>query len=264
MVADFVSSTLGWLSSPDGNERARVTLRPGKGRDGYFSCGEVLEQLAAAMDILDKHYASYEHVFVLDNARTHTKRAESALSARRMPKNPRRSLEIDTVVRDSSGKAVLGQNGEPQMERRRMDDATFADGAPQSLYFPSNHSRYPGYFKGMTEILRERGFDAPEKIRAECKGFKCARGAESCCQRRILFNQPDFASVPSLVERHCEARGYEVLFLPKFHPELNFIEMCWGYGKRLYRELPPSPRIDDVESNALWALEQIPLTAMRR
>jgi len=31
---------------------------------------------------------------------------------------------------------------------------------------------------------------------------------------------------------HCEARGYEVLFLPKFHPELNFIEMCWGYGKR--------------------------------
>lgn len=264
MVADFVSSTLGWLSSPDGYERARVTLRPGKGRDGYFSCGEVLEQLTTAMNILDKHYASYEHVFVLDNARTHTKRAESALSARRMPKNPRRSFEFDTVVRDSSGKAVLGQNGEPRMERRRMDDATFADGAPQSLYFPRNHSRYPGYFKGMTEILRERGFDAPEKIRAECKGFKCVRGAESCCQRRILFNQPDFASVPSLVERHCAARGYEVLFLPKFHPELNFIEMCWGYGKRLYRELPPSPRIDDIESNALWALGQIPLTAMRR
>src|SRR6266700_5317057 len=135
MVADFVSSTLGWLSSPEGNERARVTLRPGKGRDGYFSCGEVLEQLTSVMDILDKHYASYEHVFVLDNARTHTKRAEGALSARRMPKNPRQSFEFDAVVRDSSGKAVLGQNGEPRMERRRMDDATFADGAPQSLYF---------------------------------------------------------------------------------------------------------------------------------
>jgi len=53
-----------------------------------------------------------------------------------------------------------------------MSDATFANGTPQPLYFEHDHPKYPGYFKGMTEILRERGFDAPEKIRAECKGFK--------------------------------------------------------------------------------------------
>ena len=262
MVADFVSSTLGWLSSPDGSKRARVALRPGKARDGYFSSDEVLEQLTSAMDILDEHYPSYQHVFVLDNARTHTKRAEDALSARRMPKNPHPTFGVNSVVKDQYGNIIYDRNGKPLTKRCQMENAAFADGTPQPLYFPSNHPQYPGYFKGMTQILRERGFITPEKIRAECKGFKC--NTDNCCQRRILFNQVDFANVPSLAESHCKARGYEVIFLPKFYPELSFIEMCWGFSKRLYRELPPSPKIEDIESNALWSLNQIPLPTMRR
>ena len=264
MVADFVSSRLGWLSSPDGSKRARVSLRPGKARDGYFSCDEVLGQLTTAMDILDEHYPSVQHVFILDNARTHTKRAEDSLSARHMPKEPRPSFGVNSVVRGSDGKIVYDQSGKPLARKQRMENARFANGTSQSLYYPSDHPQYPDHFKGMSQILRERGFSAPEKIRAECKGFKCNPNSENCCQRRILFNQPDFANVPSLVESHCQARGYIVIFLPKFHPELNFIEMCWGFGKRVYRELPPSSKIDDIEEKALWSLDQIPLTTIRR
>jgi hypothetical protein len=264
MVADFVSAKLGWLASPDGRQRARVTILPGKARDGYFTCDEVLQQLSSAMDILDEHYASYRHAFILDNARTHTKRAENALSARRMPKHTRQNFQFDTVVRDGSGRPVVQQNGQPLVERRRMEDATLADGSAQPLYFPDNHPKHPGHFKGMTELLRERGFDAPERLKAQCKGFKCDPGVANCCQRRILFNEPDFARVPSIAERFCSARGYQVVFLPKFHPELNFIEMCWGYGKRLYRELPPAPRVTEVKANALSSLDSVPRTAMRR
>jgi hypothetical protein len=264
MVADFVSSKFGWLSSPGGTTRARVTLRPGKGRDGYFSNDEVVDQLSMAMDILDEHYDSYQHVFILDNARTHTKRAGNALSARHMPKNPHPTFGGKEMVKDSASKPVLGQDGQPQFRRCRMSDATFADGMAQRLYFANDHPQFPGYFKGMTQVLRERGFAHPEGVRAECRGFKCSPEASNCCQRRILFGQPDFINVPSLVESLCHTRGYRVIFLPKFHPELNFIEMCWGYSKRLYRELPPAPRIDEIEANALWSLEQVPLISMRR
>ena len=264
MVADFVSSKLGWLGSPDGLTRARVTLRPGKARDGYFSCEEVIAQLDSAMDILDNHYASYQHVFVLDNARSHTKRADDAPSARRMPKNPQPNFGVNIMVKDSDGNIQYDQLGKPLMEKRRMKEATFPDGSPQSLYFDDNHSQYPGYFKGMTQILRERGYTTPERICAECKGFKCSSGAVNCCQRRKLFNQADFVNVPSLVESHCQDRGYSVLFLPKFHPELNLIEMCWGFAKRLYRELPPSLHWQDIEKNAIWSLNQIPLVTIRR
>ncbi|KAF9504127.1 hypothetical protein BS47DRAFT_1401736 [Hydnum rufescens UP504] len=83
MVADFVSPNYGWLREPgDANaDGARVFLRPGKEHDGYFTCDEVLAQVTKAMDVLDKHYQTEDHVFIYDNATTHKKRANDALSA---------------------------------------------------------------------------------------------------------------------------------------------------------------------------------------
>src|SRR5882724_13259285 len=58
MVADFVSANYGWLHSPD----------------------DILWQAMHAMDILQEHYPSEKHVFVFDNAMTHLKWADNALS----------------------------------------------------------------------------------------------------------------------------------------------------------------------------------------
>jgi transposase len=79
-----------------------------------------------------------------------------------------------------------------------------------------------------------------------------------------MFNQPDFAHVDTILEATCNARGFKVIFLPKFHCELNFIEQCWGYAKRIYRLNPESSREDHLERNALAALDAIPLETMRR
>ena len=120
-----------------------------------------------------------------------------------------------------------------------MGDATF-NGQPQPLYFPDGHA-LAGQFKGMATILEERGINTTGKL-AQCTGFKCAPPALDCCIRRILYNQPDFENVKSCLEMDCEERGLQILFLPKFHCELNFIEQCWGYAKCLYHLNPESSR----------------------
>jgi transposase len=54
----------------------------------------------------------------------------------------------------------------------------------------------------------------------------------------------------------------EVLFLPKFHPELNPIEQCWGRAKWYYHQLPASSLEEDLEQNVIESLESIPVTLM--
>ena len=116
----------------------------------------------------------------------------------------------------------------------------------------------------MAVILQERGFGDMSKVRAECHKFKCDPKNPRCCCRRMLYNEPDFVNVNSILTSACQARGFQVLYLPKFHCELNFIEQCWGHAKRLYRLNPPSPKEDDLESNVIAALGAVPLVTMRR
>jgi hypothetical protein len=57
---------------------------------------------------------------------------------------------------------------------------------------------------------------------------------EWCCAYRVLSLQDDFVNEKPLLQHYLEGRGHVCLFLPKFHCELNPIEMLWGYAK--YRE----------------------------
>ncbi len=77
-------------------------------------------------------------------------------------------------------------------------------------------------------------------------------------------NEPDFIAVESLLELACKTRSFRALFVPKFHCELNFIEQCWGYSKRLYRMCPVSSKEADLERNVLQSLNSIPLESIRR
>ena len=46
-----------------------------------------------------------------------------------------------------------------------------------------------------------------------------------CCARRSVQYEPDFMEQKSRLHEVVTAAGHVCLFLPKFHPELNFIEM---------------------------------------
>ena len=56
-----------------------------------------------------------------------------------------------------------------------------------------------------------------------------------CCARRLLSEQPDFKQQKEWLAETVEGAGHSIIFFPKFHCELNFIEMVWGYIKAKLR-----------------------------
>ena len=73
MVADFVLANYGFLSSTEGCGSVRVELKPGKNCDGYFSNDELLTQVQLAIDLVCTHFPNDDHIFIFDNARSHSK-----------------------------------------------------------------------------------------------------------------------------------------------------------------------------------------------
>lgn len=52
-----------------------------------------------------------------------------------------------------------------------------------------------------------------------------------CCMRKMISLQSDFKNEKPLLQKVIEERGHKCIFLPKFHCELNPIEMYWGWVK---------------------------------
>jgi len=66
---------------------ARITFKPGLNRDGYFDSKKLIDQVETAIDIFEGKTKGFaQGLFIFDNAPSHQKRADNALSARRMPK----------------------------------------------------------------------------------------------------------------------------------------------------------------------------------
>jgi hypothetical protein len=248
LVTDISKLTKHYIYRKD---RVRELFPAGKNHDGYFSASDVCKQIKHAMDILDKHYSGEDHVFVFDNSPTHTKRGAGAPSALRMPKFSPKSNNFLVETTNEEGKKI----------EVPMTGGLFRNGEPQSFYWPEGHQR-AGWFKGMAEIAKERGWENAYEINADCK--KGDKSRTNCCLRHILFNEPDFASPTSILERLVQSRGYGFLLLPKFHPELNPIEQCWGAAKKVYREYPESVGIKQLEKNVKRALDSVELNEIRR
>ncbi|KAF9256173.1 hypothetical protein L218DRAFT_882390 [Marasmius fiardii PR-910] len=274
MVADFVCLDFGFLVGPKTGHSARRVMKPGKNHDGYFTNEDILDRANQAINTLPEFGPNIRHHFIYDNASTHRKRADDVLSACHMHKNKpsvfksgRKQGEmhpnflVETNQWNSDGNPVYdSRTGKIEKVQIQMTRAYFRDGTPQNLYFMDGPDT--GLFKGMENIPVEHGYNAQriQKLKTQCgTNFNCAPDATDCCCRRILFNEPEFSSIKSLLEEACSNREVQVWFLPKFHCELNPIEQCWGYAKCLYCLCPESSTEEDLEKNALASLNAIPL-----
>ena len=90
-----------------------------------------------------------------------------------------------------------------------------------------------------------------QKMHYELNGVKIAKGLRAVLirrgiemqsgwkrddLRRVLSQQPDFMEQKCMLQEYIEACGHKCFFLPKFHCELNTMEMIWGVGKRRFKD----------------------------
>ncbi|KAF8593220.1 hypothetical protein BDV93DRAFT_516735 [Ceratobasidium sp. AG-I] len=247
MIADFTSAQWGWLHGADGTHDCDQYICQGR-----LEAGERLRWLREAIQFVQKWFPHQTHVFVYDNAPCHTKRPPWSISARHMPKKPSANFTFPSV--DLQGRKIQVQ----------MEPGKLSNGVVQPFYYPDNHPKYPGMFKGMAQILRERNLPHIANKLAECPSFKCEEGVTDCCCRRTLFCQPDFAARDSTLEEVARTLGSKIIFLPKYHCELNPIEQCWGLAKQKYQEMPPSSKEADLRSNMLNAVYSVPVLSNRK
>ncbi len=104
-----------------------------------------------------------------------------------------------------------------------MRDTTWAR-APQLMVNPD------GTAKGLKTILTERGIN-PTTLKADD-------------MRTILSFHDDFRLEKTQVEQYVEGRGFNCLFLPKFHCELNPLRGC-GANQRCTVEPTLTSRFKD-------------------
>ncbi|KAF8587995.1 hypothetical protein K439DRAFT_1645670 [Ramaria rubella] len=221
MVSDFASPDLGWLKSKDGLKEAHIIFKAGKNQDGYFDCDDLCSQIELAIELFEDNFpGTAVAAFGFDNAPGHQKSRYFGLGKR---------------------------------------------GNPQDFYFPDTHPdmpvgalTYAHCCKGMKLIIEERGFKEGS-LPAECKHFKCKDSTAACCCRRLLFNQPDFASQKPAIVELIESHGHIAFFYPKFHCELNFIEQCWGAAKYQYQMLPLTENEAAMEKNVGMCLDGVDL-----
>ena len=135
---------------------------------------------------------------------------------------------------------------------------------PEDLPPPHPDYKFHGQPKGMLCVLEERSLltmleDANNgKVVGECAICKLSHKAldlllheaqavadgpleasdvildskhTDCHMRKMIVSQQDFKSEKPLIQLICKEVGHECWFLPKFHCELNPIEMYWGWVK---------------------------------
>lgn len=131
----------------------------------------------------------------------------------------------------------LGPGGKQPIMRPTTFVSTDGQRKNQEMVFEED---YPdpdmrGKPKGIKRVLEERGL-WKEGLNLDCRMCKNKNLLENsertdCCLRKIMASQPDFIAQKSAIVELIEDAGHICIFYPKFHCELNFIEMYWGAAK---------------------------------
>lgn len=162
-------------------------------------------QMRSAVEIFEAAHPDCQALFVFDQSSAHASLPPDALKAFEMNKSNggKQRTQRDTTIPQS--------NPDPRFR-----------GQAQLMTTAS------GEAKGLQAVLEERGFDI-SRLKAKCTSV-CPIESQHCCMARLLSQQDDFANQESMLESFIKEKGHLCLFLPKFHCELNPIELVSFYS----------------------------------
>jgi hypothetical protein len=203
-VSDFISSQGGRLITrgEDGKitQDARRIIYPGANGDPWWANENLLDQMKEAIDIHNETSPGYQALFIFDNSSAHASLPPDALKAFDMNKSDggKQRKQCDTII---------PQSNPNKSKQGLIQKMTTASGMP----------------KGLKSVLEERGFDVTG-LKTKCSPV-CPFESTGCCMARLLSQQDDFVNQISMLEKFINEAGHLCIFLPKFHCELNPIEM---------------------------------------
>lgn len=275
MVSEFLCAAHGRLHCVERHEKVYATeiIKYGSGRsdDGWWNAEKMVIQAKKAIGIFNKAFPGDVAVFAFDNSSGHACKGKDALVANRMNLRP-------------GGKQLA------------MRNTKWGDGIQQSMVFLDGDRDWdtgvlipPGLVgkpKGMKRVLQERGLwnddlkkqcgrQKKDKSNFEEREFqenleeyqarvadRCEVG-KNCCALRILESQDDFKNEVSMLEIVITEAGHEVIFYPKFHCELNYIEYYWAALKRFTRD-NCHYTFPELEPTVMQAMDSVDLRTIRR
>ena len=181
-------------------------ITPGKNNDGYWCNEDLVKQIVDIDGLVKFLHPECNIVYIFDNSQNHHARRPDALWAS--------NLNLSDGGKNTKHLRSTTWNGQVQLMQT-------ADGKQ----------------KGIKSILTERNLWV-NGLKLDCKPCKENNPPVDnlqCCARRILSECPDFKVDKCWLEETVESLGCSLIFLPKFHCELNFIEMLWGFVKAQLR-----------------------------
>ena len=247
---------------------ARKITYPGKGFDAWWDLAQLMSQIKHTIKVFEHTHPDRVAIFVFDRSSAHEGFAENALNIHNMNVNPggkQRRLRSTVIPLSNPGPAPgekdtrgqvqnmcfpddhpdLGLRGKPKgfravlQERKSVWDKFIATCTARGVKAVGKCTQCA---KSQSQKDAER-----RVIFAEASGQDDIASAEDmvvansatlppsndewCCMQRVLSLQEDFQNEKPLIQSHIEDAGHICMFLPRFHCELNPIEMLWGYGK---------------------------------
>ncbi|CAB1109985.1 unnamed protein product [Ectocarpus sp. CCAP 1310/34] len=196
----------------------------GKNKEGYWTGEKMIEHMADVLDLLAVKFPRHRPICFFDWSSCHDCVEEGAPSVTRMNAGyggVRKGQEIapqnaTTILEDT-----------PKLKVGAVQHLTFQQG--EYPFYEPGATDHVGKVKGMKQILFERGLWIPGMTMS---GGKTGQEPnKKMSMPAVLRAQKDFANVDSSLEVLLKRHGGVALMLPKFHCELNPIELVWGRSK---------------------------------
>lgn len=266
MISGFMCACHGFMSGTVGGtfKRSYKVFYAGKARDGWFKNQDLNSQFEDCADLMRQLHPNADIYTLFDNSMTHRAKAPDGLDA--------------SALNKSDGGANINKQRPGWYWQYK---AQGSNEPVERVKVVQQMQHDDGVQKGLLTILKERGKEKSgggHVLNKICLGCEQRNArvdpdtglsirSDKCCLYYVLSQEPDFLEQkPWLHETVEKQAGFYFMLYPKYHCELNYIEMVWGYIKAYHRRNCSYSYKDLNGSDGLVKTlnERIPIEFVRR